>query len=105
MSEANKDQLTKKNMEALKDASGFLRILGNPKRLEILCYLEGQELTVTQLMQLLGMGQSALSQQLGILKETNLVTFRREHNKLYYSLSSELASEFIALLRKRFCES
>ncbi|MCB1357176.1 MAG: winged helix-turn-helix transcriptional regulator, partial [Maritimibacter sp.] len=70
-------------------ASELLRVLSNPKRLLILCYLSDGELSVQQLQVATGLGQSTVSQQLAIMRGEKLVAARREAQSVYYSLESE----------------
>lgn len=90
--------------EALMEAVGVLKLLSNPHRLAILCHLGEGELSVGEIAELVGMGQSALSQHLSRLKKTGLVSFRRDHNKIYYSLSSKEVELIIELLRELYCK-
>lgn len=80
-------------------ASELLRVLSNPKRLLILCYLSDGELSVQQLQVATGLGQSTVSQQLAIMRGEKLVTARREAQSVYYSLSSEEARDVIETLQ------
>jgi ArsR family transcriptional regulator, virulence genes transcriptional regulator len=80
-------------------ASELLRVLSNPKRLLILCYLADGELSVQQLQVATGLGQSTVSQQLAIMRGEKLVTARREAQSVYYSLSSEEARSVIETLQ------
>jgi DNA-binding transcriptional ArsR family regulator len=63
--------------------------MANERRLLILCYLMEGEKSVGQLVSLIGISQSALSQHLARLRRGNLVTTRRENQNIYYSLSSQ----------------
>jgi len=91
--------------EALMEAVGVLKMLGNPNRLAILCHLGGEELSVNEIADLVGMSQSALSQHLSKMKKMGILDQRRDHNKIYYSLSSKEVEEIIALLRKLYCKN
>jgi len=51
------------------EAAGLLKLLGNEKRLLILCYLAARgEMTVGELVEVVKLSQSALSQHLGRLR-------------------------------------
>lgn len=80
-------------------ASELLRILSNPKRLLILCYLADGELSVQQLQVATGLGQSTVSQQLAIMRGERLVSARREAQSVYYSLDSDEARNVIETLQ------
>lgn len=65
----------------------FFKILGDPTRSKIIYALENQELCVCDISSILGMTKSAVSHQLSILRQANLVKFRRDGKNVFYSLS------------------
>jgi DNA-binding transcriptional ArsR family regulator len=69
-------------------ASRLLKAIGNERRLLILCHLSEREHSVTELCNLVGLSQSALSQHLAKLRRENLVTTRRSAQTVYYSVAS-----------------
>lgn len=73
--------------EKLFDLADFFKIFGDTTRIKILYVLMCSEMCVCDLAQLLGMTQSAISHQLRILKQMNLVRNRREGKSIFYSLS------------------
>ncbi len=86
------------------EAADFLRALSNRPRLLILCHLvEDQELTVGQLVERVGVSQSALSQHLAKLRDQGLVTFRREAQTLYYRIADPRAARLLETLHELFC--
>ncbi|MEJ1992992.1 MAG: metalloregulator ArsR/SmtB family transcription factor [Maritimibacter sp.] len=85
--------------EIAEKASELLRVLANPKRLLILCYLADGELSVQQLQVATGLGQSTVSQQLAIMRGERLVKTRREAQSVYYSLNSDDALAIIGTLQ------
>jgi ArsR family transcriptional regulator len=64
----------------------ILKSLAQPKRLMILDHLHGGEKSVGELVGLLGLPQSNVSQHLAALRAGDIVTTRREGNTVYYSL-------------------
>jgi DNA-binding transcriptional ArsR family regulator len=84
-------------------ACGLLKALSNPDRLLLLCQLSQREYCVSELEELLGIQQPTLSQQLGVLREEQLVTTRREGKQIYYSLCSDDAMAVMQVLYQRFC--
>ena len=75
--------------ELLFDLADLFKILGDSTRVRILWALEKAELCVCDISVLLNMTQSAISHQLRILKQANLVKNRREGKIIYYSLSDD----------------
>ncbi|MBS0340671.1 MAG: helix-turn-helix transcriptional regulator [Proteobacteria bacterium] len=88
---------------AAREACGLLKVLSNPDRLLILCYLSQGEARVGELEEGLGIVQPTLSQQLTVLREEELVTTRRDGKNIYYSLASDEAVAVIQTLYAQFC--
>ncbi len=84
-------------------AAKLMKALGNESRLLILCYLDGKELSVTQLNNCLDLSQSALSQHLAVLRNDGLVQTRRESQTIYYSLAGDTAKRIIHTLHEMYC--
>jgi ArsR family transcriptional regulator len=61
-----------------------LKLLGDEGRLRILRLLQAEELSVAELQEILGMGQSRISMQLAPLKQAGLVEVRRSGQKSLY---------------------
>lgn len=73
-----------------REASDLLKVVGDLTRMRILCtLLPGEDLSVGELQHALGMSQSAVSHQLRVLRDANLVKFRRSGKLVYYSLADE----------------
>ena len=62
----------------------LLRLLADPTRLRLLLLLEEAELSVAELQDILGMGQSRISSHLGQLKRAGVVADRRAGKNVYY---------------------
>jgi DNA-binding transcriptional ArsR family regulator len=86
------------------EACRLMKVLSNPDRLMLLCQLSRGEMCVSELEQELGIVQPTLSQQLGVLRDEQLVTTRREGKNIYYRMSSPEAAAVIRVLHARFCE-
>lgn len=63
-----------------------LRLLADPTRLRLLFLLEDGELSVAELQEILGMGQSRISTHLAQLRREGLVTDRRAGKNIIYAL-------------------
>src|SRR5829696_8439970 len=77
-----------------------LRALADPTRLRIMALLERDELSVNELQEITGLGQSRISTHLGQLQDAGLVQSRREGKRTFYSLNQAAdatAREFIQL--------
>ncbi|MCF7688272.1 MAG: metalloregulator ArsR/SmtB family transcription factor [Cephaloticoccus sp.] len=77
----------------------ILKLISDPTRLRLLALLSREEMSVAELQDLLGMGQSRISSQLALLRQAGIVTDRREGKKAFYSLRPGLSTKQLALLR------
>ena len=75
--------------EELQNLAEFFRVFGDSTRIRILYALSQSELCVCDIASLLGMGQSAISHQLRILKQMYLIQYRREGKNILYSLADD----------------
>jgi len=91
-------------MNYSRDISSLLKLLSDPTRLRILSILEGTELTVKELTEALQLGQSTLSTQLGQLKDSPLLAFRKENQFVYYRLAAFDDEGFVKDLCSRILE-
>ncbi|MGI8435816.1 MAG: metalloregulator ArsR/SmtB family transcription factor [Chthoniobacterales bacterium] len=64
----------------------FLRLLADPTRLRLILLLEEEELSVAELQDIMGMGQSRISSHLAQLKRAGVVAARRAGKNVYYAL-------------------
>jgi|SRR5580704_225300 len=76
-----------------------LRLLSDPSRVRILLLLEREELSVTELQEILAMGQSRISTHLAQLKQAGLVEDRRIGKSILYRFVPTAHREFGHLLR------
>ena len=74
----------------------LLSALADPTRLRILAALRENELSVAELQEVLGIGQSRISNHLAQLKSVGLLRDRREGQKAYYR-RAEMAREIWSL--------
>ena len=73
--------------EEMQDLAEFFRVFGDPTPLKILYVLKYSEMCVLDIANLLGMTQSAISHQLRVLKQMDLVKNRRDGKTIFYSLA------------------
>src|SRR4029453_2515580 len=74
-------------MIGLTGTSRLLKALADETRLRILHLLAQEELSGTDLMEILNMGQSRVSTHLALLKEVGLVRDRRAGRRSFYSIA------------------
>jgi len=94
----------KKLLENAQDVATILKQLANPYRLIILCSLANGELTVGNLNDQVELSQSALSQHLAKLRESKIVTTRRESQTIYYRIVNQKIKVLLEVLQQQFCE-
>lgn len=86
------------------EATNLLKLLANESRLLTLCYLaEDGELSVGDLVERVGLSQSALSQHLARLRDEELVATRKEGQTVFYRVCDPKAEQLLALLHDLFC--
>ena len=78
-----------------------LRLAADPNRLRLLLLLEREELTVAELQEILGMGQSRISTHLAQLKQAGLVDDRRTGKNAFYRLQAPAELMPAAAQRRR----
>jgi DNA-binding transcriptional ArsR family regulator len=85
------------------EAAAFLKALSHEGRLMILCHLSSGEKSVTELEELLGARQAAVSQQLARLRSDGLVAARRDGKAIHYSIRDPKAAAIMELVYDLFC--
>lgn len=85
------------------EVAGLLALMGNPKRLLILCRLAEAEMSVGVLAGAVGLSPSALSQHLARLRAAGVVDTRRDGQTIHYRLASEEVRRIMAALYDVFC--
>ena len=75
--------------DVLIDVSEIFKVFSDYTRIKILCALMQAEMCVCDISFLLGMTKSSVSHQLRILKQSNLVKYRRDGRVVFYSLADD----------------
>lgn len=90
--------------ERAAEAAAVLRLLGNERRLLLLCQLlvEG-EASVGSLAAHVGLSQPALSQHLAKLRDDGLVATRRSGTTIHYRIADPRVAALIGTLKDLFC--
>ena len=77
------------DLDTLFSLAELFKVFGDTTRIRIICALLDNELCVCDIAEILGMGQSAISHQLRLLRNTHLVLVRRDGKSSFYSLDDE----------------
>ncbi|OGL35623.1 hypothetical protein A3F65_00980 [Candidatus Saccharibacteria bacterium RIFCSPHIGHO2_12_FULL_47_16b] len=74
------------------------KVLANRKRLEILRLLRNRDLSVNEMVVMLGMRQPNLSQHLTLLRQYKLVKVNRQGQKAFYSLADNKITKAVEMI-------
>lgn len=80
----------------IQQISQFFKLLGNPKRLQLLYLLIQKSMTVTEISKQMNWEQSGVSHQLQLLRQYNLVQQRRNGKEMIYHLDDPQVMTLIA---------
>ena len=78
-------------------------MLSNQNRLRILCSLAKGEKTVSELLSILQISQSALSQHLTKMKNENILQSDKRGQMVYYYISNFEVEAIISILHLLYC--
>lgn len=85
-------------------ASRALKAMAHPLRLKILCILGGAgEVSVQDIVDMVGTSQSNISQHLSILREKGILACRKDANKVYYRIAKDNILHLMMAMREAFC--
>jgi len=87
-----------------KKAEALLKILANSKRLIILCNLVDKQKSVSEMVSLTKLSNSALSQHLKKMKEMNLVEDEKVGKEVFYSIKSNEIKAILSVLYLIYCK-
>ena len=86
------------------EVSNFMKILAHPQRLMILCQLSGGPKKVSDLEQLCGATQSAVSQFLARMKSEGLVDCKKYSRTVFYEIKDKRVETLIQTMHQLFCD-
>lgn len=78
--------------------AGKLKLMSHAERLVMLCRMDEGEVSVSELVKLSGLSQSAVSQHLALLREQGIVEIRSEAQTRWYSLADPIVRGLIHAL-------
>ena len=83
------------DLGTLYDLADFFKIFGDSTRMSILFAIDGEPMCVCDIAQLLGMTKSAVSHQLKILRQSDLITYRKSGKNVFYTLADDHVRDII----------
>ncbi len=90
-------------IDVIDRASQFLKALSGRSRLLLLCHMLDGEKSVGELARLTGARDTAVSQQLALLRREGMVSARRAGQMIFYSLASPEARRMLEAMYGLFC--
>ena len=91
------------NESDIERASRALKAMSHPLRLKILCALGDQEVSVQDIVEIVGTSQSNISQHLAILRDKDILSTRKDANRVYYKIGDPRLLQLISMMRAVFC--
>ena len=81
--------------DELYDLAELFKVFGDSTRIKILSVLMGEELCVCDIAELLKMTKSAVSHQLKILRQSDIVKYRKSGKNVIYTLADDHVRDII----------
>ncbi len=100
---ASEEELLQLQAQARR-ASELMKALSHETRLLILCLLTEKEMSVSELEEIIGLSQAAVSQQLARLRLERLVSTRRDGRQIYYQIVDKEVNTIVESLYDLFCK-
>ncbi len=80
------------------------KTLANAKRIEILDALRDRELSVSELVSIMGISPANVSQHLAVMRQKGILTARRNGNNIFYRVSNAKVIQACSLMREVLLE-
>lgn len=77
----------------------FLKVMADSTRVKILFSIKDKPKSVNEIVELVGATQSAVSHQLKIMRNVNIVETSRNGNKIFYSLADAQISKILDIVK------
>ncbi|KAF2956555.1 metalloregulator ArsR/SmtB family transcription factor [Marinitoga sp. 38H-ov] len=100
MSDTKSDELNSSlpERDLIINAVELYKIFADETRLKILLALLKNELCVSKIVEIAGISQSAVSHQLRLLKQMNIVKYRKQGKNVFYSLKDKHIEDIINMV-------
>ena len=90
--------------ETIYELSDFFKMIGDVTRIRLLIALDGKEMCVGELAELLAMTKSAVSHQLKALRGAKLVRAEKRGKNVFYALSDHHVKTLLEMALEHVCE-
>ena len=100
-----KQNYCNKNDTSMPLLADFLKIISEENRLKIICYLQkNDERCVCEIQEFLALPQNLISHHLKVLRDFNLLSYRKEGLKVYYCVNHEELNKYKEILNNIISE-
>lgn len=82
-----------------------LKAMAHPLRWKIICTLGDSEMSVGEIVEMIGTSQSNISQHLEQLRDKHIVVSRKEANRVYYRIRNDQLLMLISTMRTVLCHT
>lgn len=86
-------------------AARCLKAMSHPLRLKILCVLGTEKMSVQDIVEKVGTSQSNISQHLAILREKDILNYKKDANRVFYYIDDPRMLKLIEMMRLVFCQT
>ena len=90
---------TEADLKVFELQADICQTLANPKRLQIVGLLKHGEVSVGEMVKVMGIPKANVSQHLSIMRQKGLIISRREGTSIYYKLASPKITEACSIMR------
>lgn len=77
----------------------FLKVMADSTRVKILFAIKDKSKSVNEIVDLVGATQSAVSHQLRLMRNVNIVETKKNGNKIFYSLADNQISKILDIVK------
>ncbi|MBE7082114.1 MAG: winged helix-turn-helix transcriptional regulator [Clostridiales bacterium] len=77
----------------------FVKVMADSTRMKILFAIKQKPKSVSEIVEIVGATQSAVSHQLSIMRGVNIVDTKRDGNKIYYKLADSQISKILDIVK------
>ena len=84
--------------EAAEHVAKVMKAVAHPVRLQIIELLEKREMCVGNIVEALGVKQAIMSQQLSRMRDKDVLSCRREGNKVFYRIENKNVIRLLACI-------
>lgn len=89
--------------EDVEHVAALLKTMAHPIRMRILCLLQDKEMTVGELREEVKTTNANVSQHLTILRNKQIIGYRKEANFIYNRIADPRIVELISTMKDLFC--